>query len=107
VRYADDLVLLAKEEIILQNMIDKLIVVERGFGMEINLVNTKTIRISRQPTPLQIKINNKPVENVVEFKYLDSMIKYDARCAQEIKARIAMAKAAFNRKKILFTRKLD
>jgi hypothetical protein len=30
----------------------------------------------------------------------------DARCTYEIKARISMAKAAFNRKKILFTSKL-
>jgi hypothetical protein len=35
VRYADDLVLLAKEETILQGKIDKLIEVERGYGMEI------------------------------------------------------------------------
>jgi hypothetical protein len=31
----------------------------------------------------------------------------DARCTREIKYCIAMAKAAFNRKKILFTSKLD
>jgi hypothetical protein len=37
VRYADDLVLLAKEETILQSMIDKLIEVGRGYGMEINV----------------------------------------------------------------------
>lgn len=30
-----------------------------------------------------------------------------ARCVREMKSRIAMTKAAFNRKKILFTRKLD
>jgi hypothetical protein len=36
------------------------------------------------------------------------MITNDARCTREIKARIAMAKAAFNRKKkTLFTRKLN
>jgi hypothetical protein len=34
------------------------------------------------------------------------MITYDARCTYEIKSRIAMAKAAFN-KKTLFTDKLD
>jgi hypothetical protein len=33
---------------------------------------------------------------VEEFNYLGSMIRNDARCTQEIKARIAMAKAAFN-----------
>jgi hypothetical protein len=98
-RYADDLVLLAKEETILQNMIDKLIEVGRGYGMKINVHKTKAMRISRQPTPLQIKIGKKPVENMEEFNYLGSMIINDARCTQEIKARIAVAKAAFNRKK--------
>jgi hypothetical protein len=37
VRYADDLVLLVKEETILQSMIDKLIEVGREYGMEINV----------------------------------------------------------------------
>jgi hypothetical protein len=107
VRYADDLVLLAKEETILQSMIDKLIEVGRGYGMEISVEKTKTMRISKQPFPLQIKIDKKLVENVEEFNYLGSMITNDARCTREIKARIAMAIAAFNRKKILFTSKLD
>jgi hypothetical protein len=53
------------------------------------------------PTPLQIKIEEKPVVNVEEFNYLGSMITNDARCTREIKARIAMAKTAFNRKKSL------
>jgi hypothetical protein len=37
VRYADDLVLLAEEETILQSMSDRLIEVGRGYGMEINV----------------------------------------------------------------------
>jgi hypothetical protein len=107
VRYADDFVLLAKEETILQSMIDKLIEVGREYGMEINVEETKTIRISRQPNPLQIKIDKKPGENVEEFNYLGSMITNDARCTWVIKVRIAMAKAAFNKKKTLFRSKLD
>jgi frataxin-like iron-binding protein CyaY len=59
VRYADDLVLLAKEEKILQSMIDKLIEVGRGYIMEINVEKTKTMRISRQSIILQIKIDQK------------------------------------------------
>jgi hypothetical protein len=47
------------------------------------------------------------VENVEEFNYLGSMITNDAKCTREIKARIAISKAAFNRKKILVTSKLD
>jgi hypothetical protein len=35
------------------------------------------------------------------------MITNDARCTREIKSRIAVAKAAFNKKKTLFTSKLD
>jgi hypothetical protein len=35
------------------------------------------------------------------------MLTNDARCTCEIKSRIAMAKAAFNKKKTLFTNKLD
>jgi hypothetical protein len=38
---------------------------------------------------------------------LGSMITNDARCTREIKARIAMADAAFNKKKTLSTGKLD
>jgi hypothetical protein len=39
------------------------------------------------------------------FNYLDSMITNNARCTSEIKSRTAMAKAAFNREKTLFTSK--
>jgi hypothetical protein len=35
------------------------------------------------------------------------MIPNDARCTREIKSMIAVAKVAFNRKKTLFTSKLD
>ena len=39
--------------------------------------------------------------------YLGSTVINEARCTCEIKRTIAMEKAAFNRKKTLFTRKLD
>jgi hypothetical protein len=41
VRYADDTVLLAKEEKVLQNMIDKLIEIGRCYGMEMNVEKQK------------------------------------------------------------------
>jgi hypothetical protein len=52
-------------------------------------------------------IDQKQLENVEYLNYLGSMITNDARCTREIKSRIAMAKAAFNNKKNLFTSKLD
>ena len=41
------------------------------------------------------------------FKYLGSILTNDRRCTCEIKCRIAMAKAAFNKKKALFNSTLD
>jgi hypothetical protein len=41
------------------------------------------------------------------FKYLGSMLTNDGRCTCEMKCRIAMAKAAFNKKRALFTSTLD
>jgi hypothetical protein len=61
-------------------MSDKLIGVGRGYGMESNVEETKTMTISRQPTPLQIKRDKNQVENVEEFDYMGSMITNDARC---------------------------
>jgi hypothetical protein len=57
VKYADNLVLLAKEETVLQDMIDKLIEIGRCYGMEMNVEKTKVMRISRQPFPVKIVVH--------------------------------------------------
>jgi hypothetical protein len=104
--YADDLVLMAKEETVLQGMTDKLVETGRCYGMEMNVEKTKVMRISRQPTPVAIKIDQKQLENMKCFRYLGSMLTDNGRCVCEIKSRIAMAKAEFNKKKNIFTSKL-
>ena len=43
VKYADDFVLMAKEETVLQGMIDKLIEIGRCYGMEMNVEKTKVM----------------------------------------------------------------
>ena len=60
------------------------------------------MRISRQPSPVTITIDQKQLENVKCFKYLGSMLADDGRCTFKIKSRIATAKAAFNKKKNFF-----
>jgi hypothetical protein len=75
--------------------------------MEINLEKTKVVRISRQPFPVKIMIDKKQLENVESFKYLGGILTNDGRCTCEIKCRIAMLKAAFNKKRTLFTSTLD
>jgi hypothetical protein len=57
VNCADDLVLLAKEEKMLQDMIDKLIEIGRCYGMEMNAEKTKVMRISR---PIASKNYHRP-----------------------------------------------
>jgi len=84
VKYADDLVLMAKEETVLQGMIDKLIEIESCYGMEMNVEKTNVMRISGQPSPVTIMIDQKQLENVVCFKYLGSVLTNDGRCTCEI-----------------------
>ena len=45
----------------------------------------------------------KTTNNMESFKYLGSMLTNDGRCTFDIKSKIAMAKAAFNKKRALFT----
>jgi hypothetical protein len=52
-------------------------------------------------------IRPKQLQNVEYFKYLGSMLTNDGRYTFEIKSRIAMANAAFNKKRALFTGKMD
>jgi hypothetical protein len=107
VKYADQLVLLAKEEKVLQDMIDTLTEIGRCYGMEMNVEKTEVMRISTQPFPAKIMIDQKQTENVESFKYLGSMLTNDGSCTCEIKCRVAMAKATFNKKRTLFTSTLN
>jgi len=88
-------------------MIDKLIETGRCYGMEMNVEKAKVMRISRQQFPAKIMIDQKQLENVESFKYFGSILTNDGRCTCEIKCRIAMAKAAFNKNRTLFTSTLD
>jgi len=63
----------------------------------------KVMRIARQSFPVKIMIDHKQLENVECLKYLGSMLINDGRCTREIKSRIAMVKAAFNKKRALST----
>ena len=69
VKYADDLVLMGMAETVLQGMIDKLIEIGSCYGMEMNVEKTKVMRISRQPSPVTIMIdqNNWRMWNVLNI----------------------------------------
>jgi hypothetical protein len=89
-------------------MTDGLIEIGRCYGMEMNVEKrNKLMRISKQPFPVKIMIDQKQIENVESFKYLGSSLTNDGRCTCEIICTIVMAKAAFNKKMALFTSTLD
>jgi hypothetical protein len=68
---------------------------------------TKLMRISREAFPVKLMTDQKQLENVESFKYLGSMLTNVGRCTCEIKSRIAMEKAVFNKKRALFTGRMD
>ena len=63
-KYADDLVLLAKEEAVLQCMIDEVTEIRRCHGTEMNTIETKVMRFLRQPSTIKITLDHKQQENV-------------------------------------------
>jgi hypothetical protein len=72
--------------------------------MEMNVEKAiKVMGLSRQPSPIQNVIHQKQLENVEYLNYMGSIVRNDSRCVPEIKSRIAIANAAFN--KTLFTSK--
>jgi len=75
VKYVDDLVIMAKEKMVLQSRIDKLIEIGICYGMEMNVGKTKVMRILRQPSPVIIMIERKELDNVECFKYLGIILK--------------------------------
>jgi hypothetical protein len=96
VKYADDLVLLAKEEAVLQGMIDRLTETE-----------IKVMKVSKQQAPIQIMIYQKQSEDVEYSNYLRSIISNEARRTCKIKPRrTAMTKATLDKQTNLFTSKL-
>jgi hypothetical protein len=52
-------------------------------------------------------IGQKQLENEQSFRYLGFTLTNGGRCTCEIKSRIAIAKAAFNNKRALFTSTLE
>ena len=63
-KYADDLVLLAKKGMALQGTTDTPAEVERCYGMDMKVADTKVTSISKYPSLIQIMIDQKQGQNV-------------------------------------------
>jgi len=107
VKYADGLVLLAKEVKVLQDMIDKLIEIGRCYGMGMNVEKTKVTGISRQPFPVRIMIDQKQLENVECFKYLGSILTMMEDVLVKLNVGLLWQKLHSIRRGLFFTSTLD
>jgi len=98
-RYADDTVLIAESEEKLQEILDKVVEASEKKGLTINCRKTECMVISKQKVAKQckIRIGDILIKQVQKFNYLGSMITEDGKYDQEIRRRIGMAKAAFEK----------
>ena len=96
-RYTDDTVLLTCNEKDLQNLVTAVNDKEKPYGMEMNVMKTKTMLITRskQTSKIKISIEGKPIEQVEKMVYLGHIIIKTGKSDTEIKRRIAIAKSAF------------
>jgi hypothetical protein len=90
--YADDLVLLTKEDMVLQGATDNCKIL-----CNINKCGKK---LSNKKLEATIpSTDQKQLDNVQYFNYLGGIITNNERFTREVQYRITMAKAAFNKKK--------
>ena len=104
-RYADDTVLTADSEEKLQELLNKVVEESENKGLELNSKKTESMIITRKTSipKCEIKIKENTIKQANSFKYLGTQITSDGRNHQEIKCRIAQAKASFQQMKFIMT----
>src|SRR6476469_4112346 len=86
---------------------DSLNTTVKHYDLKINIKKTKAMVVSRnRGERVNITVEGQSVEQVSKFSYLGSLISEDGRCLDYVKARIGMAKDAFNKRKELLTRNI-
>ena len=93
-RFADDMVLLACNEIDLQSIVDCVHQWSSNFGLKINIANTEVQVISRQQQDININIGGTKLLQVKKFVYLGGTITQSGKCPEDIKNRIGKALGA-------------
>jgi hypothetical protein len=65
-----------------------------------DVIKTKPMRISGQPSSAHIVMDQKQLENVGYLIHFGSKITNDARCAHEVKSRIVMTPSSVQQEKL-------
>ena len=105
-RYADDTVLIAKNESELREMINKVCDTCSRFGMALNAKETGVMEVSRTAVPHNMKMQayGQTLEQVTVYKYLGCCFSQNGKCLEELKRRIGTAKSKFGDNKELLKR---
>ena len=96
-RSVDDTVLLAEGPMFLQALLTAVNEKGKPYGMEMNIIKTKSMVISRKkPVPnISISVEGKPMQHVDRMVYFGYMATEDGKWDKEIKRRMGIARAAF------------
>ena len=68
--YADDAVLIAKNEDDLQRMLFEFNKAATKYNMSISIPKTKSMTISKEPIRCKLALNGQPIKQVMSFEYL-------------------------------------
>ena len=92
-RYADDIVLIAKTEVGLQALLSSVNQVSKEHGLFMNVKKTKTMVISKEHKDINIRCDEREVQQVSQFKYLGAIVTEEADCRTEINARLGQGRS--------------
>ena len=93
--FADDLVLIADDQIRLQEMVSNLDQQCKKYGMRISRHKTEVMVTSREPIQCDIELDGETLRQVEQFKYLGSIFVREGGCKEDVKTRCLKAAQAF------------
>ena len=93
-RFADDIVLLACNEIDLQSIVDRVHQWSSNFGLKINIAKTEVQVFSKQQQYINISIGGTKLLQFEKFVNLGDTITLSGKCTEDIKNRTGKALGA-------------
>ena len=93
-RYADDIVLVAKSMQELQDLTNKVKTASEAAGLFLNISKTKVMKVTKSPSNESLTVDNQNVETVEVFNYLGALLTNTLDDSNEVRRRIAIAKTA-------------
>ena len=105
-RFADDIILIAKTKAELQEMVQQLYNASKNVGLKMNKKKTQVMHNSQNETHIKIKVENEELEETKNYTYLGQLVSLSSSDKdEEIKRRIAMGWKSFGGMSDIFKNK--